>query len=194
MNIKALLNSSLVILFVAALLFSPMAKGKGLYAHAELGRSSYDDDIDVDTEIIRLDGDATSFRVAVGYDLNRYFSVEGGYVDFGKIDFGDVDVGGLTGSVDAQADGLEFSITGRVPVGNRFSLLGRTGLLWWDARTQVNDVSDRLSKRDMFFGLGVEFSTTEKLGITAGWTRYDLDSDNIDYLSIGLRFRFGKAD
>lgn len=194
MNTKAIQSLSLVVLFIAALVFSEAAPGQGLYVGGELGRSSYDDDIDVDTEIIRLDGDATSFRVAVGYDLNRYFSVEGGYVDFGKIDFGDVDLGGLTGSVDAQADGWEFSITGRIPVGSRFSLMGRTGLLWWDATTQVSVVSDHLSKRDTFFGLGGEFSATEKLGITAGWTRYDLDSDNIDYLSIGLRFRFGKSD
>ena len=194
MNTKAIQSLTLVVLFIAALVFSQAALGKGLYVGGELGRSSYDDDIDVETEIIQLDGDATSFRLAAGYDLNRYFSVEAGYVDFGKIDFGDVDVGGLTGSVDAQADGWEFSIIGRVPVGSRFSLTGRTGLLWWDAKAQVLTVSDHMSKRDMFFGLGGEFSVTEKLGITAGWTRYALDSDNIDYLSIGFRFRFGKAD
>lgn len=194
MNTKAIQSLSLVVLFIAALVFSQAAQGQSVYVGGELGHSSYDDDIDVDTEVIRLDGDATSFRIAVGYDLNRYFSVEGGYIDFGKIDFGDVDVGGLSGSVDAQADGWELSVIGRIPVGNRFSLLGRTGLLWWDARTQVIMVSDHLSKRDTFFGFGGEFSATEKLGITAGWTRYDLDSDNIDYLSIGLRFRFGKAD
>jgi OOP family OmpA-OmpF porin len=194
MNIKALLSSSLVILFVAALLFSPMAKGKGLYAHAELGRSAFSDDIDVDTDIIDLDGHATSFRFAVGYDLNRYLSVEGGYVDFGKIDFGQIDTGTITGSAEAQADGLEFSIIGRLPAGERFSLTGRTGLLWWDAETQIFDVNGTASHRNVFVGVGGEISATERLGITAGWTRYKLDDDDIDYFSLGLRFRFGAAD
>jgi OOP family OmpA-OmpF porin len=194
MNTKAIQSLSLAILFVAALVYSQAAQGQGLYVGTELGRSAYSDDINADAEIIHLDGDATSFRVAVGYDVNRYFSVEGGYIDFGKIDFGNVDVGGITGSVDAQADGTEFSIIGRVPVGDRFSLMGRAGLLWWDAKTQVLGVSNHLSKKDSFLGVGGEFSATEKLGITAGWARYKLDSDDIDYLSIGLRFRFGKAD
>lgn len=194
MNTKTLWSLTLITLFVAALLFSPATNSNGVYAHAELGRSTYDDDIDVDTEIINLDGSATSFRVAIGYDINRYFSVEGGKIEFGKIDFGQVDTGTVAGSAKAQADGLEFSIIGRVPVGERFSLMGRSGLLWWDAKTQVFDVSNHLSKRDLFFGVGGEFSATEKLGISAGWTRYRLDSDDIDYLSVGLRFRFGAAD
>lgn len=194
MNTKTLWSLSLITLFVAALLFSPAANGNGLYAHAELGRSTYSDDIDVDTDVIDLDGSATSFRVAIGYDINRYLSVEGGKIEFGKIDFGEVDVGGNTSSVEGQADGLEFSIIGRIPVGERFSLMGRSGLLWWDAETQVFDVSNHLSKRDLFLGVGGEFSATEKLGISAGWTRYKLDSDDIDYLSVGLRFRFGATD
>ena len=93
MNTKALWSLSLITLFVAALLFSPAVNGNGVYAHAELGRSTYDDDIDVDTDIINLDGSATSFRVAIGYDMNRYLSVEGGKIEFGKIDFGQIDPG-----------------------------------------------------------------------------------------------------
>ncbi len=184
----------LVVLFFYTMLFSTLAFGKGLYAHAELGRSAYSDDIDVDTEVINVDGTASSYRLALGYDANRYLAVEGGYVDFGEIDFGEIDVGGNTGSLEGQADGLEFSIIGRLPLGDRFSLTGRAGLLWWDATTQAFDVRNDLSERDLFLGVGGEFSATEKLGISAGWTRYKLDDDDIDYFSLGLRFRFGAVD
>jgi len=194
MNTKAIQSVSLLILFVTALVVSQAAFGQGFYAGAELGRSSYDDNINVDAETVKLDGDSTSFRLAVGYDLNRYFSAEAGYVDFGKLEFDDVDVGGITGSVDARADGSELSISGRIPVGGRFSLKGRTGLMWWNAKTQALGVSNSSSKRDVFFGLSGEFAATRKLGITAGWTRYNLDSEDVDYLSVGFRFRFGVAD
>ncbi len=192
MNSKAIWHSGLIVLILAAVLAPSQAAAKGFYVKAELGRSEYSDDINMDTEVIQLDGTAASFRLAVGYDLSRYFSAEGGYIDFGELDFGEINSGALSGSASARADGLEVSLVGKVPVGDRLSLTGRAGFLWWDAEVQISDMIGTESNGDLLVGIGGEFSATDRIALTAGWTRYKLEDDDIDYLSVGLRFRFGK--
>ncbi len=189
MNTKMMLPSSLTILLSVAVLHSSPAYANGIYAHAELARSNVREDLDVGTSVVPFEEFATGFRLAVGYDVVDYFSFEGGYVDFGKVDFNSGPI-----SVEAEADGLETTLVGRIPVGDRFSLVGRAGYLWWDAKVGAAGLVSTESDHDFFFGFGGEFHATDRFAVTAGWSLYKLDSTDIGYASVGLRGQFGKVD
>ncbi len=189
MNSKATWHLSLVILFLAAVLFSSSANAKGLFAHAEIGRSNISEDLDTGTGVVPVDESATGFRLAAGYEVTDYFSIEGGYIDFGTVDFS---AGIVSGN--AEADGLEFALIGRIPIGDRISLTGRAGYMWWDAKVSVLDLASTESDRNSLFGVGAEFRATDSFAITAGWSRYKLDSTDIECASIGVLARFGTVN
>jgi len=159
----------------------------GPYIQAEVGQGSVDTDIGDGTTVAILDDSTTAYRLALGYELGQYFSVEGAYVDFGNIN-----ANLLIGDVTASADGFGLAAIGRLPLGDSFALTARVGYLSWDADVTLAGQGDSDSGSDIVFGIGGELNVGERLGFTAGWSRYSLDDIDLDYLSVGIRFRFGQ--
>lgn len=170
-----------------ALLATLPAQAEGLYVQGEIGQGKVDTDVSDGTTTAVLDESTTAFRLAVGYELGQYFSVEGAYVDFG-----DFDANLSIGNVSASADGFDIAAIGRLPVSDDFSLTARAGYLSWDADVSLAGLSSSDSGGEAYFGVGGELNVGDHLGFTAGWNRYQLDDQDLDYLSIGIRFRFGQ--
>lgn len=163
------------------------APQQGFYGRAELGRAAIDESLDSDGVQFRLDDSGSSWRLALGYAWNDWVAVEAGYNDFGSVS---TSAGPL--SAGARADGLELGMVLRWPVSERFSLTGRAGYLWWDAKTFVSTISVSDSGSESFAGFGAEYQAGERTAVTVGWTRYQLDDLDVDYASVGLRWRFGQ--
>lgn len=162
--------------------------GEGFFAGASIGSASLSEDFDG----LKVDDDSTAFRIVGGWRANPYFALEIGYHNFG--DFRQtIDAAGAANTIKLSADGFTFGVTGSVPVSDRFSLLGRAGVFFWDGNAKVNNVSQATPEdTNPFFGAGVGFAINKSFQLTGDWTRYELEDVNSDVYSLGLVYRFGK--
>jgi OOP family OmpA-OmpF porin len=133
----------------------------GFYVGGEVGTFDIEDE------------DDTAFKITGGYQINRTFAAEVSYGNF-------FDKGGV------EITGFELVGVATFPLANKFSAYGKLGFLMWEAEGfgQSEDGTD------LTFGLGVQYDVTNKLGIRAGWQRYDADDSDADLFSLGVIYRF----
>lgn len=181
---------------------------EGFYVGLNVGQANYDASIDrfafLDDDSIysvNLEDKSASYSITLGYQLNPYFSLEGGYIDLGKLSvYAKSNGSGLSyaeGSVDlvVDVDGLFLDVKGQLPLNEYFSLYGKLGLLEWDAEATLSDLTGDLSSNsaddnDTFFGIGVSFNSINNTTLNVDYTMYKLDDEDIDVLSLGLQFGF----
>lgn len=191
------------------------------YVAARLGDASVDARLG-SRPIWRVDDEATAGAVDVGYTLNRHLAVELGYQDLGShAGFGSPCPRGEEGCVErlaslglcvegfdctevlaslaAKVDGVSFALVPIWPIGERFSLRGKAGLIAWDtdvtvergfvttsgSRTTRN--GELFSSRDLLAGLGVQYSFPNGLGLLLQHETFDLDARTT---SLGVSWRF----
>lgn len=201
-----ILQKSLVVVSLFSMVSLAQA-AEGFYIGLNVGQASYDAVLDDfafldDGSIISasLDDSDTSFSFTLGYQLTPNFALEGGYVDLGELTVSATSDGsGLLyapGSVALKAavDGLFFDVKGILPLNEQFSLYGKLGLLKWDAEVTLSDVTGSLSEstdeNDTFFGVGGSFNISNTMALNLDYTKYDLDGDDVDVLSVGIQFGF----
>jgi len=142
----------------------------------------------------------TSLRLALGYQINPNFSIEGGYADFGELTVNATSDGSgflyFPGPVNltAAADGLFFNLKGQLPLSEQFSLFGKVGFLKWDAEVTLSDSTGGLSEgvddNDIFFGIGGSFNINNSVSLNLEYTLYTLDDLDVDVLSAGIQIGF----
>lgn len=160
-----------------------------------------------------LDDADTGFGIGGGYQLNDHFAVEFGYVDLGSLSYrgtgtvtDGVEQAPIEANLGSSADGPVVSVLGILPIGESFSVYGRAGLSFMNAkgtaRITVDGVSDSASqssqKSDLMFGAGAEYDLTRHFAIRLGWDRYlDVATENVlgdtdaDFYSLGVRMGVG---
>jgi OOP family OmpA-OmpF porin len=147
----------------AALALSSAASAQqltGFYAGAEFGQADFGSD------------DDTAVKILGGYQVNRNFAAEVGYSML-------YDKGG------SEVTALEVVGIGLFPVANQLSIYGKLGFANVDVETPAG--SD--DKTELTWGLGVQYDVSARLGVRAGWQRYETDEE-VDLLSIGVVYRF----
>ena len=74
------------------------------------------------------------FKIYGGYQVNKYFALEGGYFELGRFGFAatTVPTGTLNGSIKLR--GVNLDLVGTVPITERFSAFGRIGANYAQAR------------------------------------------------------------
>ena len=150
------------------------------------------------------DDNSTGFKVFGGYQFNRNVALEGGYFDLGKFGFKatTVPAGTLDGRI--RLRGVNLDLVGRLPVTERFSVLGRVGVNYADARDNfsgtgavlVRDPNPRKHDANIKFGAGLQYDFTDALGMRAEVERYRINDavgnkGDVDLFSVGLVYRFG---
>jgi len=180
------IKSILAVLAIAALTPSIASADKGLFVAASVGSAELSDSFDG----FDINADSTAYRFSVGWRLNDYLAIDGGYQNFGRFDqtFDDM---GTPLDVSLKADGFTLGAIGSLPIGDRFSLFARAGAFFWDGDAEINDVSAASPEEtNFYYGAGARFALTEKLSVTADGSRYDLDGTDSTILSVGLDYRF----
>ena len=132
------------------------------------------------------DDEDTGLKLFGGYKFNPNFAVEGAWIDLGEVS---ASAGG--GTVTAEVDGIQVAAVGMIPINPQFGVFGKVGLFLWDgtiSATGLGSVSD--DGNDIMFGAGVNWNIGQKLGLRAEWERFDIDGDDIDFLSVGVQFNF----
>jgi OmpA-OmpF porin, OOP family len=137
----------------------------------------------------------TSWKILAGYQINRHFAVEAGYVDFGA-----VEASGPGGTARLRSHAFDLVGLGILPVGNRLSLYGKLGIYHATSDGKVRtvllnaDTSDDAT--DLTFGFGASFDLTPRFALRGEWQRYtdvggsDIGKADVDVLSVGALWRF----
>jgi hypothetical protein len=193
---------------------------------ADLSKSDLDDvyqsaliadDYDVLAFDSQLDDSEASWGAQIGYQWNAYFAAEIGYVDLGKAiyeaDFTVRDLlppGGTgMGSVRTRfrSTGPTVAVLGMLPLGEKFDLHGRAGILF--ARTRITEQGRdfatgevlgsqdiRGNSKDLFAGIGGAWNINPNYTLRLDYQRYlDVGDDedsleaDVDQLTLSILFR-----
>jgi OmpA-OmpF porin, OOP family len=209
-------TSRMLGLVALATIASPfaVADDAGWYAGANIGQSRAKiDDARISsgllgsgfaTTSITNDERDTGYKIFGGYQFNRNFALEGGYFDLGQFGFtaNTVPPGTLNGNI--RLRGLNLDAVGILPLTDKFSVLGRAGLNYAQARDSfhgtgsVTVLDPNPSKRDTNYklGLGLQYAFTDALAMRAEAERYRINDavgnrGDINLVSLGLIYRFG---
>ena len=141
-----------------------------------------------------------------GYQLNRNFAVEGGYFNLGKFGFTSTTTpaGTLDGRI--RVHGLNLDLVGTLPLGERFSLLGRVGAQVASSRDNfdgsgavvVTNPSPSKRELDYKFGVGLQYEVNPSFLVRLEGERYRINDavgnrGDINLYSVSLVFPFGRA-
>jgi len=147
----------------------------------------------------------SGYKVFGGYRINRNFAIEAGYFNLGKFGYvaTTLPAGTLTGTIKLQ--GVNLDLLGIVPIGEKFSIFGRIGGIYAEAKDHftgtgaVNVLVPNPQKRagSYKFGAGLQYDFTRSLSMRAEAERYRIDDavgnrGDIDLFSVGLVYRFGE--
>lgn len=192
------------------------AEDAGWYAGASIGQSMAEiDDDRINRSLLASGFTATTisdddkdigYKLFGGYQFNRNFSLEGGYFDLGKMGFTatTTPAGTLQGNI--KLNGLNVDAVGLLPLTEKFSLLGRAGLNYAEAKDSfsgtgaVGVANPSASKRDLNYkvGVGAQYDFTRSFGMRAEAERYRINDavgneGDVDLLSLGVVYRFGRG-
>jgi OOP family OmpA-OmpF porin len=204
---------------VALSLFAAGARAatadEGWYLGAGVGRSHFVDNGDRIDDALANQGlvtassmkhDDTSYALTVGYRLNTYFAVEGGYLDLGKFKF-DSDVSSpaadsLSGSF--KSSGMQVRGVGIVPLDAGFSMTGRLGLTRLRTTLDAASATGAVTAGDeshtdagWTYGLGIGYDVNRNVATELGWNRYQRVGDAsttgrsaVDDYMLDVKYRF----
>lgn len=181
----------------------------GFYATANVGQARFDNKTLKDAENVgfSLDDTDIGYSAGVGYEFNKYVAFEAGYVNLGEANISS-DGGGFFINDSWEADAFYLGPNVSLPVTDKFSVFGKIGLFTWDVdySPSTNDpiLAQFLSPAtyhgtDIYFGAGFSYVVTSTISVKAEWIRFNFGSDgwafpdtDIDFISAGLVFKFGK--
>lgn len=160
--------AALVLALAATALALPVAaQTGGFYVGAGFGQSKAKEWCS-NAGGISCDDRDTAWRAFGGYQLNRNFAAEFGYVNLGKFA---ASAGGL--SDDAKVNAWDLSVLAGWPVTSQFAVYGRVGAYRASAKEETNFVGNfEHDNSDLTYGLGGEFDFTRNLGLRVEWQRY----------------------
>ncbi len=137
------------------------------------------------------------YKAQLGYQVNKYFAVEGGYVDLGEAKYS-VSGPGLGGDLKLKASGANIAALGIYPIDDSFSVFGKLGVI--DAKTKLegNGVSDSTTKAKLNFGVGASYALAKDLALRAEIEQFNKLGDdnttgkkvNVNLYSVGVAYRF----
>ncbi len=206
------LGAALILAFTAAP--GAFAAGEGFYGIVELGQSEADISAPAGFSVDNKD---TSYSLGAGYRFNDYVSVEGGYLDLVEVSAkASGSVSGTyygtpftaTGTFSAQSDAKGWFLGPKftLPLSKQMDLYGKVGYYFWDSDTTATFTgsvtfggvtypaggSVKLSDNgeDPYYGVGLAYRFTDRIGIQAGFTRYTVQDTDVDNLALGLTFKF----
>ncbi len=156
------------------------------------------------TNTLSEDRRDTGYKAFVGFPVNPYWAVEGGYFDLGRFGFtaATTPAGTLSGS--ARIRGLNLDLVGTLPITERWSLLGRVGAAYAQTNdtfsgtgaVSVTEPSARKRETNYKYGFGTQYAFSPALTLRLEAERYRVNDavgsrGDVDLVSLGLVYRFG---
>jgi OOP family OmpA-OmpF porin len=143
-----------------------------------------------------LDDDAVGGRVSIGYRFNRWFAVEGSWLQTADFE-DDPTPAAAGGDLELGLDGFVVGAVGYVPLpGDAVDLYGKAGLYVFDQDLTVAGTSgpgESSSRRidGLTAGVGVRTRLADRIDLRAEGEWFDLDGADLWMVSLGVDYRFG---
>ncbi|MEO9038550.1 MAG: outer membrane beta-barrel protein [Gallionella sp.] len=153
------------------------------------------------------DNKGNAFKLFGGYQFNRNFAVEGGYFNLGEFGYTATTAAPalaatLNGKIKLQ--GLNLDAVGMLPMGDKFSVFGRVGMQYAQAKDTFTSsgaaptpANPNPSKNALNYkvGVGAQYDFNRSLGMRIEAERYRIDDalnnkGDINMYSLGLVYRF----
>jgi OOP family OmpA-OmpF porin len=146
----------------------------------------------------------TGYKIFGGYQLNKNFSVEGGYFDLGGFGFNAATLpeGTLNGHIKLR--GVNVDLVGSLPLTPKISVFGRIGANYAEARDSfsgsgavvVLNPSPSVFDTNSKVGLGMQYAISNSLAVRAEVERYRINDalgnkGDVDLVSVGLVYVIG---
>lgn len=133
------------------------------------------------------------FKVLAGYNFNNNFGAEVTYFD-GGAPSEDYDLGfGPPVTVEVAFTGVNFSLVGRIPVNETFSVFGKLGYASYDVKVTGSSGgfsdSESDSDNDMSYGGGLALSFG-KFDLRGEYEAINLDGGDFHVISLSGVYRF----
>ncbi|OGI59096.1 MAG: hypothetical protein A2809_03580 [Candidatus Muproteobacteria bacterium RIFCSPHIGHO2_01_FULL_61_200] len=178
------LRALMAVIFAAGMTcIAAPAAAEGWYAGASFGNAG--DRNWCNTNLGACDDTGSGKKIFAGNQINDFFAYEFGYNDLGKRS----DIG-----ISAEATGFVVSLVGMIPIGDMFSISLRVGTFYWDE--DIRNTNPALSGSDdgpnLTLGIGAHIPMGKRFTARVEWERYDVNQDDINLLSAGIAYNFGK--
>jgi OOP family OmpA-OmpF porin len=132
-------------------------------------------------DIKEADDKDTSMKIFGGYQFNKNWGAEVGYIDFGKVN----DVG-----TEVKGNAWEAVGVGTLPLGDgKFELFGKVGFFWGE----IKGGGQKEDSVELTYGVGAAWNITKNLALRGEYQRYSDVGDgatDIDVLGISVVYRF----
>ncbi|MDC8759068.1 outer membrane beta-barrel protein [Janthinobacterium fluminis] len=182
----------IVALIGAAFAFPIAAQADNTYVGVNVGRGEQK----ISIPVVSGKETKTSYKLYGGYNFDKNFGVEGGYVDFGKAKFTN-----KTYSSEAKSKAFYVAATGTLPVSDEFGVFAKVGLsanrVSYDFKDTGMRGSSSANRSSLIFGLGASYNVTKEIAIVAEYENFgkiakgDGGGDiKANTFSAGLRYKF----
>jgi OOP family OmpA-OmpF porin len=201
---------------VAVVAASSIAAAQG-YVGASIGQSSTkfnttDYSLGLATVSESQDKTDSAYKLFVGYDLNKAWAIEGGYVDFGKAKYmyaGTGALAGLTGQADIKNSAWFIAGKGTIAINEQFGLFGKLGIS--SNKSKLSGTTNNAAvnaaagfpmtasktRTDLVYGVGAEYSVTKQVALRfefEDFGKFGNDNDTgrtkASMWSLGLGYKF----
>ncbi|MBL4622396.1 MAG: outer membrane beta-barrel protein [Immundisolibacteraceae bacterium] len=190
-------TSGFMIAAFGVVMAAPVIADEGYYIAIGAGTTEADDTCD---ELVGVgfagscDDRDRGWKVVGGYQIDENFGVEVFYADLGKADAVGT-IGATPATADVDLDGFGVSLTGTLPLTEQLSLLGRVGMYRWDANGSASlgavSVSANDDGTDLTYGVGIQYSFTDHLGLRVEWERFEeVADDDVQLISASVVWAF----
>jgi len=128
------------------------------------------------------DKDNGAWKAFVGYDFNKVFALEAGYVDLGETS---------AGPIRAESKGPEIVGIVSFPLTDNFGLFAKGGVHRLEVkRTTLGVFSSTDRETDATYGAGLKFGFNKNVSLRGEWERFEMDNNDNDLISASLVFNF----
>ena len=157
----------------------------GWYGGFGFGQSKYRD-----VQAASANTRAEGWRVYGGYQLNKYFGLEGAYANLNDMTG---NAGAIRTEIDADAWTLDAVLS--YPLTAKLAVAGKVGAAYMLSETATKNGAALTVRagEDGFephYGLGVRYALLDNVDVRADWERFDAEDFDVDLLSAGLAVKF----
>ena len=188
--------------------------GGGWYLGAGVGRSNATGLSGIDTTLAGAGisststvGDTdTAWKLLAGYQVNKYFGVEGGYGNLGQYNVNSTvsAPGAGVGTATWKANNVwSLAGIGYIPIVDKLSAFGKVGFAYSKVSFNYSDtvgdaISNSKSTTSPLYGVGMKYDFGNNVSVRGEFERYQNVGDSnitgqssINVFSLGLLYRFG---
>lgn len=199
-------------LFAAAIALSGLLAGapaalaqqdRGFYAGGAIGQAKAKDactGIAGTGFVGGCDDKDTAWKIFGGYQINRNFGAELGYVDLGEFTASGTFLG-APATASFEAKGLELVAVGTIPFTPQLAAYGKAGAFRWDVDSRAASGAAAAGTddqgTDFTFGVGLKYDFTRNLGARLEFQRYNnvgetntTGQSDVNLWTLGVMFKF----